>query len=213
MHTDRPLYSSARHAACAPGSLGLLACLLLAALVGLGQLLDRRRLPPGPADVALVFGTGLRWKALARVGMAARLFHQGRVRFLIVSGGVLVPGTTMTEADWFRAALIARGVPDERIIAEARATNTAENVGYALPLIRARRFRSVVLVMSDFEGLRAHLTAKRAWQGQGIAIYDCHAPSSGHWNAWTWWLSREGWRLTCYTAPRLFRYRLWGYLW
>jgi hypothetical protein len=65
--------------------------------------------------------------------------------------------------------------------------------------------------MSDFEGLRAHLTAKRAWQGQGIAIYDCHAPSTGHWNPWTWWLTREGRSLTWYTVSRLFRYRLWPY--
>jgi hypothetical protein len=35
--------------------------LLLSAAVGLGHLFNRRRLPPAPADAALVFGTGLRW--------------------------------------------------------------------------------------------------------------------------------------------------------
>lgn len=187
--------------------------LVIAFLIGLGHFLNRRRLPPTAADAALVFGTGVHWKAHARISMAAQLFHQGLVRYLIVSGGVVVPGTAITEAAWFREVLLTSGVPDDRILLETQATNTAENSMYALPIIHARHFRSVVLVMSDFEGIRAHLTAKRAWHGQEIAIYDCHAPSIGHWNAGTWWLSREGWSLTCYTVPRLFRYRLLGYLW
>jgi len=211
-HPDHISGQESRRMSFATLTLGCL-LLFLAALVGLGHLLNRRRLPATPADVALVFGTGLRWKAQARISMAAQLFHQGVVRSLIVSGGVLIPGTKITEAAWFRDALLRCGVPDECILPEAQATNTAENVIYALPIIRAQHFQRVVLVMSDFEGLRAHLTAKRAWQGQGFTIYDCHAPSTGHWNPWTWWLSREGWSLTCYTVPRLVRYRLWGYLW
>ncbi len=165
-----------------PRSLSLftfvLGCLLLflTALVGLWHLLNRRQLPSTPADVGLVFGTGLHWKAQARVNMAAQLFHQGCVRYLIVSGGVLIPETTITEAAWFRDALVRRGVPDERILLEAQATNTAENATYALPIIQAQLFQSVVLIMSDFEGIRAHLTAKRAWHGQGLTIYDCHRP-------------------------------------
>jgi uncharacterized SAM-binding protein YcdF (DUF218 family) len=185
---------------------------LLAALMAFGHALNRRRLPRTPADVALVFGTGLRWKALARIDTAAQLSHQGRVRWLIVSGGVLVPGTAQTEAAWFRDALAQRGVPAGQIILEPQATNTAENASYALPILKAHGFCSVVLVMSDFEGLRAHLTARRAWRGQGLAIYDFHAPSAGHWSPWTWWLSREGWGLTWYTASRLVRYRLWDAL-
>jgi uncharacterized SAM-binding protein YcdF (DUF218 family) len=186
--------------------------LLISALVSLGHALNRRRLPAATADVALVFGTGLPWKAHARVSQAAQLFHQQRVVYLIASGGVFMPGTTITEAAWFRDALIRSGVPDERILMEDRATNTAENATYALPIILARQFQRIVLVMSDYEGLRAHLTAKRAWADQGLTIYDCHAPSPGHWHDWTWWLSREGWSLTWYTVTRLVRYRLWAYL-
>jgi uncharacterized SAM-binding protein YcdF (DUF218 family) len=192
---------------------GTSGCLLiLAALASLGHALNRRRLPTTSADAALVFGTGLLWKAQARIATAAHLFHQGRVHYLIVSGGVVVPGTTLTEASFFRDALVARGVPDERILLEAQATNTAENAIYALPIIEAQHFKRVVLIMSDFEGLRAHLTAKRAWEGHGLTIYDYHAPSLGHWDSWTWWLSGEGWRLSWYTVSRLFRYGLWRYV-
>jgi hypothetical protein len=60
--------------------------LLLAALVSFGYY--RRRLPSTPADAVLVFGTGLHWKAHARIGTAAQLFHQRRVGILIASVGM-----------------------------------------------------------------------------------------------------------------------------
>jgi hypothetical protein len=71
----------------------------------------------------------------------------------------------------------------------------------------------VVLVMSDFKGIRAQRTAKKARRGQGIRLDDWHAPSPGHRIPHTWWLSREGWRWTWHTISRLFRYRLLRYLW
>lgn len=185
--------------------------ILLLAL--LGRFLDKRHLPPASADVALVFGTGLAWKAQTRWETAARLFHRGMVNYVIASGGVIVPGTGMTEAEWFKIKLIEQGVPPDHILIEDRATNTSENAEFALPIIRRHNFRTVVLVMSDFEGIRAHLTAKRAWQKSGLKIYDCHAASTGHWGRGSWWLTREGRHLTWYTVPRLFRYRLWKYLW
>ena len=186
---------------------------LLAGLVALGHALNWRNTPTAQADAALVFGTGVGWKARARCTTAAQVFRRGLARCLIVSGGMPMPGTRMNEAEWFRDELIAQGVPAACILLEPRATNTAENVAFALPILRAHGCRSVVLVMSDFEGIRAHLTARRAWRGQGLAIYDMHAPSRGHWSAWTWWLTREGRSLTWYTVPRLFRYRLLRELW
>ena len=191
-------------------ALGLAA---IGGLVALGHALDRRRPPPQAVDAALVFGCGLEWKARSRCAMAADLYQRGLARRLILSGGVTVPGTHLTEAEWFRDQLIERGVPADCILLEPRATNTAENVEFALPILAAHGCTSAVLVMSDFEGIRAHLTAKRAWRGQGIAIYDQPARSVGHWNAWTWWLTREGRSLTWYTVPRLFRYRLLRELW
>jgi uncharacterized SAM-binding protein YcdF (DUF218 family) len=186
----------------------------LASLIGVGLFLNRRKLPGEPADVALVFGTGLDWKAESRVEAAATAFDRGWARHLILSGGVPMPGLGgITEAEWFRSRLLERGLPSDRIHLENRATNTAENVEFSTPILAAHGWTRVLLVMSDFEAIRAHLTARRAWHGRGIAIFDAHAASTGHWNAWTWWLSREGWHLTWYTVPRLFRYRLLPYLW
>lgn len=54
-----------------------------------------------------------------------------------------------------------------------------QNCELCLCILQQHGFGSVVLVMSDFESVRAHLTAKRAWAGAGIQIYDAHAPLAG----------------------------------
>ena len=181
--------------------------------VGLGFSLQKKNLPNHSADVAIVFGTGLKWKAKARWMHAASLFHQNIVEYIIVSGGVVVESVGTTEAEWFRTELIGIGIPPDKIIVENRATNAAENTDYSLPILQEHGFQSVVLVMSNFTGIRAHLTAKRSWVGTNIEIYNSHASSPKHWNPWTWWLSKEGWRLTKYVVVRLFRYKLLQYLW
>jgi uncharacterized SAM-binding protein YcdF (DUF218 family) len=172
--------------------LALAGMALAGLLVALGYFLKFERLPSSPADAALVFGAGLEWKALARVQHAASLYHRQQVRWLIVSGGVPFPGTGLSEAEYFRRQLMQLGVPSSQILLEERATNTAENAAFAYPILAQHGFRRVILVMSDFEGVRCHLTARRAWWGKGIQVYNSHAPTPGHWSPWGWWLSREG---------------------
>lgn len=187
--------------------------LFILVLILIGHLLDKRDLPSFQADAALVFGTSLSWKAKARWTHAAQLYHQRLARHVIVSGGVPVPDLSQTEAEWFRDNLINLHIPSEQILIENRATNALENVSFALPIIQCYKFKTIILVMSDFTGLRAHLTAQRAWSGNNITIFNSHAPSGSHWNPWTWWLSQEGWHLTLYAVRRLLRYRLLQYWW
>src|SRR5262245_12425386 len=138
----------------------VVALILIALLIGLGHFLNRRRMPSRPVDAALVFGTGLGWKAATRLRTAEALFDAGLIRQAIVSGGVpMHDGSGMTEAEWLKARLVAHGVPVDRVLVENRATNTHENAAFSLPIITANGIRSIVLVMSDFEGIRAYLTA------------------------------------------------------
>ena len=193
-------------------SIFTLVVFVIAILIVLGHILNKRNLPNSQADVALVFGTGLEWKAKSRWEHAAQLFKQGMIGYIIVSGGVLVPQQAITEAEWFRDNLISLGIPSEKILLENQATNASENASFALPILQRHNLKSVILVMSDFTGLRAYLTAKRAWLENGIELYNSHASSGIHWNPWTWWLSIEGWSLTKYVVVRLFRYNLLRYL-
>ena len=189
----------------------IMVTILISLLIGIGHLLSKQHLPAFQADAALVFGTGLDWKAKARWTHAAQLYSRRLVKYIIVSGGIPVPHQSQTEAEWFRDNLVLLGVPGKHILIENQATNASENAAFALPIIQQHKFKTVILVMSDFTGLRAHLTAKRVWAGSGINIYNSHASSGSHWNPWTWWVSKEGRRLTNYVVKRLFRYRLLQY--
>ena len=68
-----------------------------------------------------------------RVEAAARLYHAGRVSYVVPSGGVAWEheGIKMTEAEYMRSLLLARGVPEEAIVLENEATTTKENMIYA----------------------------------------------------------------------------------
>ncbi len=181
-------------------------------LVALGHLLAIQNIPLTPADTILLFGTGVAWKAQARWTHAAKLFNQGLARNIIASGGVQVPQIRLTEAEWFQQQLAQQGIPADKIFIENQAKNTTENIEFILPFLKQHDFRTVILVMSDYTGRYAHLSAKKAWQGKGIKIYDSHAPSRGHWNAWTWWLTVEGRQLTWYAVSRIIRSGLLLYL-
>lgn len=65
-----------------------------------------------------------------------------------------------TEADLFRDTAVAAGVPAERIVVEARSTNTAENVLYTMPILASRGIdvRSAVLITIPPFQRRASLT-------------------------------------------------------
>ena len=92
------------------------------------------RTPLKPADLLFVFGT--REDVGRRVDEAFRLWREGLFRWSIVSGGV-TPGSGRSECEIIKAAMVARGIPPERILEEHRSTNTGENVIFSLPIIDA----------------------------------------------------------------------------
>src|SRR5882724_5974605 len=91
--------------------------------------------PLQPADLLFVFGT--RVDVAERVDAAVRLWRDGLARWSIVSGGI-TPGDHRSECEIIKAAMVARGVPAERILEEHRAQNTGENVIFSLPIIEAQ---------------------------------------------------------------------------
>lgn len=90
--------------------------------------------PLKPADLLFVFGT--REDVGRRVDEAARLWREGMFRWSIVSGGV-TPGSALSECGIIKAAMVARGIPPERILEEHRSTNTGENVIFSLPILES----------------------------------------------------------------------------
>jgi uncharacterized SAM-binding protein YcdF (DUF218 family) len=111
--------------------------------------------PIRPADLLFVFGT--REDVERRVDEASRLWRDGMFRWSIVSGGV-TPGSHLTECEIIKSAMVARGIPSEKILEEHRATNTGENVIFSLPVVDAalglKNIRSVICLGNSWTARR-----------------------------------------------------------
>ncbi|MGZ5871544.1 MAG: YdcF family protein [Bradyrhizobium sp.] len=120
--------------------------------------------PLKPADLLFVFGT--REDVARRVDEAFRLWREGFFRWSIVSGGV-TPGSRLSECEIIKNAMVARGIPAERILEEHRAMNTGENVVFSLPIIEAalglKNIRSVICLGNTWTARRYPMTLHRHW--------------------------------------------------
>jgi uncharacterized SAM-binding protein YcdF (DUF218 family) len=120
--------------------------------------------PIKPADLLFLFGT--REDVERRVDEAFRLWREGYFRWSIVSGGV-TPGSELSECEIIKAAMVARGIPAERILEEHRSTNTGENVIFSLPVIDAAlglaNVRSVICLGNTWTARRYPMTLQRYW--------------------------------------------------
>jgi uncharacterized SAM-binding protein YcdF (DUF218 family) len=116
------------------------------------------------ADLLFMFGT--REDVERRADEACRLWREGYFRWSIVSGGV-TPGSTRSECEIIKAAMVARGVPPERILEEHRAMNTGENVIFSLPILEAalglKNIRSVICLGNSWTARRYPMTLHRHW--------------------------------------------------
>ncbi|MBW7974225.1 YdcF family protein [Bradyrhizobium sp. BR 10289] len=120
--------------------------------------------PLRPADLLFVFGT--REDEALRADTAARLWREGLFRWSIVSGGV-TPGSEQSECTIIKAAMVAAGIPADRILEEHRAMNTGENVIFSLPVIDAalglHNIRSVICLGNTWTARRYPMTLHRHW--------------------------------------------------
>jgi uncharacterized SAM-binding protein YcdF (DUF218 family) len=120
--------------------------------------------PIKPADLLFMFGT--REDVARRADEAIRLWRGGYFRWSIVSGGV-TPGSIRSECEIIKAAMMARGIPSERILEEHRAMNTGENVIFSLPVIDAalglKNIRSVICLGNTWTARRYPMTLQRHW--------------------------------------------------
>jgi uncharacterized SAM-binding protein YcdF (DUF218 family) len=120
--------------------------------------------PIKPADLLFVFGT--REDVERRIDEAVRLWRNGLFRWAVVSGG-MTPGARLSECAMIKPAMVARGIPAEKILEEHRAMNTGENVIFSLPVIDAalglKNIRSVICLGNTWTARRYPMTLQRHW--------------------------------------------------
>lgn len=81
---------------------------------------------------------------------------------VIVTGGV-GHGETISEGEAMKNYLVQKGIPEEKIIVESKATSTMENFKYTKQILKEQTGRSdykVMVVTSDFHMARSKVLAK-----------------------------------------------------
>lgn len=141
-----------------------------------GSLEDRagpRALADVPAaEVAVVLGGGVRGpapprrpdpdlgEASDRLWHAARLYHAGKVKRLLVTGGAPREGEG-AEAPAMERFLVDLGVPASAIWREEASINTATNAELTARMLRERGVSTIVLVTSALHMPRARVNFER----------------------------------------------------
>jgi uncharacterized SAM-binding protein YcdF (DUF218 family) len=122
---------------------------------------------PIAADVIIALGTN----DLRVAEFAADLFHAGFGKLLVCTGGnahigdLLATPWNRPEAEAYADLARRRNVPDERILVEPRAMNTAENIRFSRELLEQRpdRPRNAVLAVKPFMQRRTWATMAVEW--------------------------------------------------
>ncbi|HID77839.1 MAG TPA: YdcF family protein [Planctomycetaceae bacterium] len=92
--------------------------------------------------------------SLRRCVYAARLYHRGRRRPVVATGGkVHAEDRGLATAELMKAFLVEMGVPQEDVITEGQSRNTYENAAKTARLLRERQISTIVLV-TDAQHMR-----------------------------------------------------------
>ena len=133
--------------------------------------------------------------AADRVWYAARLYHRGLARKIIVSGGsfaAYIGAPATSEAEAMRRFLIDLGVPSEAIISEGKSLNTLQNIRNVRQMVGDAR---VALVTSGYHMPRALMLARRGDLNVGAFPTDWRAPAAmrSPWENWVPSIAAMAW--------------------
>lgn len=75
-----------------------------------------------------------------RIVKAVDLIQNGIASTIVLSGGVLIPNSELTEAEAMKKYCLSAGLDDSQMIIENKSTITHENIIYSAPLINSLSF-------------------------------------------------------------------------
>ena len=116
-------------------------------------------------DLALLLGTRLDI-ATQRAEVAAELYHAGRVKYILATGGVKWKhgDELISEADWMKQVLMEEHVPEDAILLDNEARTTLENMICSTLVIsrtvRLSKISKVIIVTSQTHMQRSLALAK-----------------------------------------------------
>lgn len=141
------------------------------------------------AAFAILLG-GAPIRAVERAHGAARLYHEGRVKYIVPSGGVKwdYEGEHLSECEIMTRIMMADGVPAEAIIPENEATTTKENMIYAtLRINRKSGLRGFdhVIIITSVPHMKRSLALARALLPRKLSVSAYPTYPDMTWEAWS----------------------------
>lgn len=117
------------------------------------------------ADAGIVLGAAM-WgdspsPALReRLEYAYRLYEEGKVDKLILSGGHDANGAAKSEAEGMRDYLLAKGITGDKLLLEDKSYSTYENLRNSQAIANDNHLSSVIIITHDYHAARAASIAK-----------------------------------------------------
>jgi uncharacterized SAM-binding protein YcdF (DUF218 family) len=166
--------------------------------------------PLQQAQVGIVLGASM-WGAEPSPGLkerlneALRLYRNGTVKRLIVSGGLDEPSYPYTEAEGMKRYLVHRGVPAQHIVLENHATSTYENLLYSQRIMKEYGWTSTIIITHSYHGPRAMEIARflhfdypqMALSESKVLNMPLHQSREvlayAKWTLQRWWISAQTW--------------------
>lgn len=123
-----------------------------------------------------------------RATRAVQLFREGKAPLVVASGRRLRPNAGVAEL--IEHDLIERGVPKDKIVRFTHdADSTLEEAEALTKLVRDRKFRSVIVVTSNYHTRRARYIFRRVFpQGMKVSVASAR---DGDFEPEHWWEKRK----------------------
>lgn len=101
---------------------------------------------------------------IQRLDKCLELFFDGKLDFIIVSGGKANKNAPCTESFVMKNYLLSRGVPKEVVIEENSSLTTLQNGKYCKRLLKNMSYNELYLVTSEYHFKRKYLNPRRIFK-------------------------------------------------
>ena len=167
------------------------------------RLVTRAKL--SPADVILVLAGDTDGE---RVTAGVNLYKKGYAKYLLMSGGELA--WRLTSAEWMKKQAMAEGVAGRAILLQDKSRSTIDDATFPLPIVKARGFKSVIIVTSPYHTSRAARVFKKIFGPAGVNVM-VYPAEEKDFNPNRWWSRHEDAGLVVWEYVSSVLYFLKGY--
>jgi uncharacterized SAM-binding protein YcdF (DUF218 family) len=143
-----------------------------------------------------------------RVAEGVNLYKKGYASYIIMTGGRLAWHLTYAQNMFGQARYL--GIPAKAILLEDKSLSTIENAKFTLPIVKKKKFNSIILVSSPFHMRRVLRVFRKIYKGSGVEIFGYPVQNS-EFNIDKWWTRHEDTQVVVQEWVNLAGYFLKGY--